>query len=161
MKKLKYLIMVFVFLASMLMLGGCSKILEYKVSIYSYDSEDINTLRLSPSGFVFSTCSYEVNIDEVETQVQTELDRIDEFDMSTDEGKEVVNSYREAINKTKEIVKNRADKLDFSYVGYVTGLTKEDSETIKKVDKEFQNKLEEFNDKYNEVLEEYSESLEE
>lgn len=162
MKKLKVLVVLFVILVVIVILGGCSKILEYKASIYSYDWEKIGELHNPPSGFVLSSCQNMDKIDanEIEKEVQKEIDRIDDLDMSTDEGEEVINAYREDLNKSMEIIKKRADKLDFSFVGFVSGLTKEDSETMDKLDSEYGSKVEEFQVKYDEVMDEYSESLE-
>ena len=146
MKKLRTLIVLFVILVVIVILGGCSKILEYKASIYSYDWEKICELHSPPSGFALSTCKYmdKINVNEMEKEIQKEIDRIDELDMSTDEGEEVINAY----------------KLDFSFVGFVSGLTKEDSETMDKLDSEYGSKVEAFQAKYDEVMDEYSESLE-
>lgn len=162
MKKLKVLVVLFVILVVIVILGGCSKILEYKASIYSYDWEKIGELHNPPSRFVLSSCQNVDKIDanEIEKEVQKEIDRIDDLDMSTDEGEEVINAYREDLNKSMEIIKKRADKLDFSFVGFVSGLTKEDSETMDKLDSEYGSKVEEFQVKYDEVMDEYSESLE-
>ena len=162
MKKLRTLIVFFVILVVIVILSGCSKILEYKASIYSYDWEKICELHNPPSGFALSTCKYmdKINVNEMEKEIQKEIDRIDELDMSTDEGEEVINAYREDLNKSMEIIKKRADKLDFSFVGFVSGLTKEDSETMDKLDSEYGSKVEAFQAKYDEVMDEYSESLE-